>query len=129
MAITTRKVRNPKVNGVYQVSDVDLRINSRNPKQHNVIVTSINKKNKTCRVKTVTSLEDEKDGKYFFRNRQLDNVRDGNILVIPKPQLGTKRLSGINHNGITVGLDKLHYKEPGDNTRFPNRYHNLIHKK
>lgn len=129
MAITTKKVKNPKVNGVYQVSDVDLKINPKNPKKHTVIITSINKKNKTCRVKTVTSLEDKKDGKYLFRNNQLDNVRNGNILVIPKTQLGTKKLSGINHNGITVRLDKLYYKEPGDNTRFPKRYHSLIHKK
>lgn len=129
MAITTSKVRNPKVNGVYQVSDVDLRINSRFSDKHTVIVTSINKKNKTCRVKTVTSLEDKKDGRYVFRNSQLENVKDGKVLVIPKTQFKTKKLSGINHIGITVGLDKLHYKEPGDNTRFPNRYHNLIHKK
>lgn len=45
MAITTSIVRKPKVNGVYQVSDEDLRITSNNPDgQHDVIITSIDKK-------------------------------------------------------------------------------------
>ena len=129
MAITTSKVYNPKVNGVYQVSDVDLKINLKNPKQHNVIVTSINKKRGTCTVKTITSLEDRKEGKYFFRNGQLDAVKKGDILVISKAQLRTNKLSGINHKRITIKIDKLHYKEPNDLTRFPNRYHDLIHRK
>lgn len=129
MAITTKKVKNPKVNGVYQVSDKDLKINKNNPKQHNVIVMSINKKRGTCNVKTITSLEDHSDGKDYFRNGQLYNVRNGNILVVPKNQLMSKKLSGINHKIISIKLDKLHYKETKDKTRFPNRYYKLIHRK
>lgn len=129
MAITTKKVKNPKVNGVYQVSDKDLRINTKNPKQHDVIVTSINKKRVTCNVKTITSLEDHRNGKYYFRNGQLSNVKDGSILVIPKNQLNSHKLSGIYHKTITIKLDKLHYKEPGDKTRFPTRYKKLISRK
>ena len=129
MAITTKKVKNPKINGIYQVNDLDLKINVNNPKQHNVIVTSINKKRGICNVKTITSLEDRKKGKFYFRDGQLFNVRNGNILVIPKNQLGTKKLSGVNHQIITIKIDKLYYKEPNDKTRYPNRYHNLIHRK
>lgn len=129
MAIRTKKVKNPKVNGVYQVSDKDLKININNPKQHNVIVMSINKKRGICNVKTITSLEDRKHGKFHFRNAQLYDVRNGNILVIPKNQLMSKKLSGINHNIITIKIDKLHYKKPGDKTKFPNRYKKLISRK
>ena len=129
MAITTNKVDKPKVNGVYQAYDVDLKINLNNPLQHNVIITSINKKRKSARVKTITSLEKKVGNQYRFKNRKLSDVKRGNILVIPRSQLKSKYLSGINHNGITISLNKLYYKEPNDRTCFPNRYHKLIHRK
>lgn len=130
MAITTRIVTNPKVNGVYQVSDRDLRINGNNPNsQHNVIVTSIDKKRKIARVKTITSLEKRDNGRYRFKNNKLYDVRNGNILVIPKNQLKSSRLSGINHNSKVVKLDKIHYKNDNDRTIFPKRYIKLIHRK
>lgn len=138
MAITTNKVLHPKVNGVYQAHDTDLKIHLDNPTQHDVIVTSINKKKNTARVKTITSLETtivKDDGKgnktrrRVFTNSKLRDVRIGNILPIPKRQLHSKHYSGINHNGITISLNKLYYKEPNDRTKFPNRYADLIHRK
>lgn len=130
MAITTKVVRNPKVNGVYQASDKDLRINGNNPNsQHNVIITSIDKKRKTARVKTITSLETRRNGVWYFKNYKLYDVRNGNILIIPKSQLKSSRLSGINHNSKVISLKKLHYKQPNDRTKYPNRYNDLIHKK
>ena len=129
MAITTKKVKKPKINGVYQAYDKDLKINLNNPKQHNVIVLSINDKTNTARVKTITSLERKKVGKWFFKNGKLDDVKDGNILVIPKKIFRTKKLSGINHDIITISLNKLYYKEQTDNTYVPKRYINLIRRK
>ena len=130
MAITTNVVRKPKVNGVYQVSDRDLRINGNNPNsQHNVIVTSIDKKRKTARVKTITSLEERRNGLWYFKNHKLFDVRNGRILIVPRNQLKSSRLSGINHNSKIVPLSKLHYKHPNDRTRYPKRYDSLIHRK
>lgn len=130
MAITTKVVTNPKVDGVYQVSDVDLKIKTNKlDSQHNVIITSIDKKRKTARVKTITSLEERKNGAWYFKNRKLYDVRNGNIIVIPKNQLNSSRLSGINHNSKVVPLSKIHYKFPNDKTIFPKRYKSLIHKK
>lgn len=129
MPITTSIVRRPKVNGVYQAYDVDLRINLNNPSQHDVIVTSIDKKRKTARVKTITSLEKRNNGQYRFKNNKLYDVRNGKILVVPRNQLKSSRLSGINHNSKIISLSKLHYKEPNDRTIFPKRYSKLIHKK
>ena len=85
-------------------------------------------KNKV-KVKTITSLESRKNKTWLFKNKKLKDVKNGNIIVIPKVSFKTKVLSGINHNEIEIDIDKLHYKEPGDKTMFPNRYHNLIHKK
>lgn len=130
MAITTSIVRKPKVNGVYQVSDEDLRIISNNPDcQHDVIITSIDKKRKRARVKTITSLERIKNNNWYFKNGKLNSVKNGNILPIPINQLRSRHYSGINHNAKIVPLNKIHYKEAYDRTRFPKRYHNLIHRK
>lgn len=130
MAITTPIVKKPKVNGVYQVSDKDLKINSSNPNsQHNVIITSINKKRKTARVKTITSLEKRIGNQYKFKNYKLNDVKKGNVIIVPRNQINTKLLSGINHNSKVVSLNKLHYKQPNDRTKFPKRYSGLIHKK
>lgn len=130
MDITTNVVRRPKVNGIYQVSDKDLKINGNNPNtQHNVIVISIDEKRKIARVKTITSLEGRRKGLWYFKNHKLFDVRNGWILIIPRNQLKSSRLSGINHNIKIVSLNKLHYKQPNDKTRYPKRYHELIHRK
>lgn len=129
MAITTQKVKKPKINGVYQAYDKDLKINLNNPNQHNVIVLSINNKTNTARVKTITSLEKRYKKKMVFKNNKLNDVRNGNILVIPKKVFRTKKLSGVNHSIKKISLDKLYYKEPGDNTFISKRYVDLINKK
>ena len=128
--IKTPIVNKPKVNGVYQASDADLKIHTCDAnEQHNVIVVSINKKRKTARVKTITSLEKRINNEYKFKNHKLSDVKNGNILLIPRTQMRSKLLSGINHHGITISLNKLHYKDPGDRTRFPMRYQKLIRRK
>ncbi|MGM9858935.1 MAG: hypothetical protein ACI311_06795 [Bacilli bacterium] len=127
--IKTPVAKKVKVNGVYQVHNDDLKILTSHGYKHDVIVTSINKKRKTARVKTITSLERRKNNKWFFTSGKLDDVRSGKILLIPINQFKTKHLSGINHNSKVVPLEKIHYKEINDKTKFPNRYKFLIHKK
>ena len=127
--IKTPVVKRVKINGVYQVHNDDLKISTNHGYKHDVIVTSINKKRKSARVKTITSLERRHKNKWFFTNGKLDDVRNGSILLIPKVQLKSAHLSGINHKSITVPLKKIHYKENNDHTIFPNRYKNLIHNK
>lgn len=130
MAITTKVVDHPKINGVYQVSDKDLKINGNNPDtQHDVVITSINRKRGTARVKTITSLEKRNRSSWAFKNHKLEDVRNGDILIIPKNKLRSRVLSGINHNSIEVSLKKIHYKEPYDRTMVPNRYKGLVKRK
>ncbi len=127
--ITTKVVKNVKVNGVYQVSNSDLKIITNHGTKHDVIVCSVNKKRKTARVKTITSLETRKNGISYFINGKLKDVKNGDILLVPANQLHSSHLSGINHNAKVVPLNKIYYKEPKDKTRFPKRYADLIKRK
>lgn len=133
-SITTPVVKKVKVNGVYQVSNEDLHINTNHGFKHDVIVCSINEKRKTARVKTITSLERniiDSQGikRKTFNNSKLNEVRSGNILPIPRKQLKSRHYSGINHNAKIVPLKKIHYKNANDRTIFPKRYANLIKRK
>ena len=128
-SITTDVVKNVKVNGVYQALNDDLKIKTNHGVKHDIIVCSINRKRKTARVKTITSLESQKNGKWRFINGKLNDVKKGNILLIPNTQLHSSHLSGINHSTKIIPLNKIHYKEKGDSTRFPKRYAKLIHRK
>ena len=67
-SITTDVVKNVKVNGVYQASNDDLKIKTNHGVKHDIIVCSINKKRKTARVKTITSLEVRKNDRWHFIN-------------------------------------------------------------
>ena len=80
-------------------------------------------------MKTITSLEVRKNDRWHFINGKLNDVKKGNILLIPNTQLHSFHLSGINHNTKIIPLNKIHYKEKGDSTRFPRRYAKLIHRK
>ncbi len=119
-----------KVNGIYQVYDKDLKINKvNNGDSHDIVVCSINKKNKTARIKTITSLEYKRNNNYLFKNYKLDYVKNGSILPIPKSFLKSKFFSGIDHRIKIVSLSKIFYKNSNDKTIFPKRYKNLIHRK
>ena len=127
--ISTPVVDKVKVNGIYQASNIDLGISTTHGTKHDIVICSIDKKRKKARVKTITSLEKRNRNEWRFINGKLDNVRNGSLLVIPRNQLRTSHLSGIYHNAKIVPLNKIHYKEAYDRTRFPKRYHNLIHRK
>lgn len=128
-------VKKPKVNAVYSVSNNDLGIVTIHGVDHNVVVTSINKKRGIAYVKTITSLEnrvfDKYSKKYVYKfiNKKLTDVRNGNILVVPKNVMRTQHLSGIVHDIKIVPLSKLNYKHSNDTTVFPNRYKQLIKRK
>ena len=125
-------VNKPKVNGVYFAFDNHLKVgNCSSTDGHVVIVTSINKKNNTARVKTVTSLEDydSRSRRWRYRLGRIDDVKNGNILPIPIREFGTRKFSGVDHNTRTVKLNQLHYKSSTNHTRFPKRYEKLIHRK
>lgn len=122
---------NPKVNGIYYVFNDKMKIYSDNGKRilhggHNVIVTSINRKNNTARVKTITSLV-EKNNDKKFNNKRFEDVENGTILVLPKNILNSKVLSGINHNTQVVKISDIKSSDRG--FKYPQRYSKLIHRK
>ena len=118
-------------NKIYRADANDLGLTNTN-KPHDVIVVSVNKRAKKCKVKTITSLEkditDQQGNKRkVFMNHKLDDVRDGNILVIPQKLINTQHLSGINHKELTIKTNKMYLSTTG--TKFPRRYKHLINKK
>ena len=98
--------RHIKKNEIYYASNEDLKIRDSQgniiPGGHNVIVTSVNNKKGTCRVKTITSLEEKVNGQWKFKQNKLRDVREGKILVVPKNQIRTHHLSGINHSSKSL---------------------------
>lgn len=106
-------VKNPKVNGVYFAYDNDLKIANNSPTSgHTIIVTSINKKRKTARVKTITTLGEysKKKKKWIYNFDKIDEVRKGNILAIPYKKLKAKNFSGVHHNSRTIKLNQIYHK-------------------
>lgn len=122
---------NPKVNEIYYVSNADLKIkNSKGaaiPGGHNVIVTSVDTKRKTCRVKTITSLEHKTTDGYRYDFQALNQAKAGKILPIPIKELNSKHYSGITQNPITIKISNLNKSRIG--MKYPKKYDKLIHKK
>ena len=112
-----------KPNKIFRASANDLKIKN-TTKPHDVIVLSVNKKYKTARVKTITSLEFEDNGKFRFDNEKLDKVRSGEIVVVPKKELNTHKLCGINNNVKTIKVEKLYTSTTG--SKFPKRFKDVI---
>ena len=115
-------------NKIYRADAHDLGLTN-TTKPHDVIVVAVNKRKRTCKVKTITSLEKTIIDKYgnrkkTFMNHKLDDVRDGKILVIPKKEINTHHLSGVHNDVITIKMNKLYLSTTG--TKFPRRFKNLI---
>ena len=118
-------------NKIYRADANDLGLTHTN-KLHDVIVVSVNKRKKKCKVKTIIFLEKDIIDQYgnkrkVFMNHKLDDVRDGNLLVIPQKLINTHHLSGINHKELTIKKNKMYLSTTG--TKFPRRYKHLINKK
>lgn len=114
-------------NKIYHADDKDLGIRNKKSNSHDVIVVSVNKRNKTCKVKTITSLETKNNKKRAFKNSKLKDVRIGKITVIPRTELNTKVLSGVNNSILTIKTNKLYYSK--SNLVFPRRYKHIINSK
>lgn len=112
-------------NKIYRADANDLGLTN-TQKPHDVIVISVNKRSKKCKVKTITSLERPINGRMQFINRKLDDVRDGKIIPIPVKDINTHHLSGVNNDVKTIKINKLYLSNTG--TKFPRRYKYLINK-
>lgn len=110
-------------NRVYRADAKDLCLKNTN-KPHDIIVISINKRSNKCKVKTIV-----KNGvsKQVFINNKLDDVRDGKIIVIPKKDINTNHLSGVNKKVLTIKTNKMYLNTKG--VKFPRRYKYIINKK
>ena len=92
-------------NKIYRADANDLGLTN-TQKSHDVIVISVNKRSKKCKVKTITSLERPINGRMQFINRKLDDVRDGKIIPIPVKDINTHHLSGVNNDVKTIKINK-----------------------
>ena len=127
-----RKVNKVRLHGCYYVTDVDLGIDSE-VGGHDVFVIKFSKDRKRVKVKTVTSIERnglENGQRVFKKNKKHINypeaIHNGLIIVIPKTDLQTERLSGINNKGIWVNKCKL--LKSKYTLKYPKRYHSIIGK-
>ena len=99
------------LNQAYYVSNKKLKLSDNVP-GHQVLVTKISKNKKKVKVKTLTSLESpSKPGeKRKFKSTKRDLVEDlheGRIIVIPKKDLNTPKLTGIFTKGIWINAKDL----------------------
>lgn len=98
---------------VFRAKDKDLGLSKNKYLSHDVLLVSRNKKTNYCYVKTVSSLEKEKNGKLRFKLDKLDEIRKGEIIVIPKNQINTQVLSGVYYKPIRIHYSKLYKSKTG----------------
>lgn len=110
-------------NKIYRADAIDLGLTNTN-KPHDVIVISVNKRRKKCKVKTITSLERMINGKMRFLHSKLDDLRSGRIIAIPIKDINTNHLSGVNNDILTIKTNKMYLSTTG--TKFPRRYKYII---
>lgn len=123
-------MRKINLNSAYYVSNEKLNLNDDVP-GHQVIVTRLSRNRKKAEVKTLTSLESpSKPGeKRKFKSTKKDLVEDlheGRIIVVPKKDLNTPKLTGIFTKGIWIDTKDL--QENRYPTKISKRYKKLIKK-
>ena len=121
-----------RLHGCYFVKDKDLGIVTETF-GHDVFVIRISKNKKRVKVKTITSIEKnglENGQRVFKKNKKhinyLEAIHNGTIIVMPKTDLQTERLSGVNNNGIWISVNKL--LKSKYSLKYPNRYNGIIGK-
>ena len=122
----------PKKDEIYYVSDKDLKINRRSKGfGHRVIITRVNKRTKKVTVKTITSLEryNSNSNSYELDNSKLDDLKNGNLVPIPKHMINSSHYSGINHREIEISFESLKEQKFKPFMIYPKRYKHLINKK
>ena len=121
-----------RLHGCYYVKDIDLGLETETF-GHDVFVVRFSKNKKRVKVKTITSIErngTENGNRVFKKNKKSINyvelIHKGDIIVIPKNDMNTERLSGIYNKGIWVDKSKLMTSKY--NIKYPKRYDNIIGK-
>ena len=118
--------------GCYFAKDKDLGIDSETF-GHDIFVIKFSKDRKRVKVKTITSIERnglENSQRVFKKNKKHINypeaIYNGEIIVMPKKDLNTQRLSGVNNKGIWISKSKL--LESKYKVKYPTRYDKIIGK-
>lgn len=126
------KPKRVRIHGCYYVEDQDLGIDT-GTYGHDVFVIAFSKDKKKVKVKTITSIErkGKENGLRVFKknkknNNYVEQIYDGEVVVMSKRDLCTDRLSGVNNNGIWISKKKL-YKSKY-NLKYPKRYEQIIGK-
>ena len=118
---------------IYRADGNDLNIRTKNGKKikrpHDVIIMSYNKRSKKAKVKVITSLTRKKKNRneHQFNQSKLSDITYGNIIPIPKHEIGTHHLSGVHQTEKTIKISKLYQSTTG--TFYPRRFHHIISKK
>ena len=118
-------------NKTYYVKNSDLGLDTKVP-GHEVLISKISRDKKRVYVQTITSLEGQpsKDGTRSLKSSRkniIEEIHNGDIIVIPKEYLKTPKLSGVYKQGIWVDIDKL---QPSKfNTQYPKIYRKILNKK
>ena len=115
----------PAKRQIVWVSNKDLGIDR--PGGHSCVVTRVNRKSRTARVKTITSLEHYSGGKRYWDDHSLNQARKGELLPIPKDALRSHHYSGIDHRAKTVRWVDI--RQNTKSYRYPMRYDKLIMRK
>ena len=115
---------------VYYVKNKDLGFEDSVP-GHEIILVKRSKNKSRVKVKTITSIEgNHKPGqKRRLKNSNKDIIElvyEGEIIVIPKKDLNTPKLSGVFKKGIWIESNKL--MESKYDTRISKRYIKIIGK-
>lgn len=92
-------------NFFYRCNNKDLGIKF--PGSHEVKVVWNNIKYDFCRVKTITSLEHKRNGRYYYDFDALKKCRTGVITPYPIKTLKTEHWSGIDNRSILVKKEFL----------------------
>ncbi|MCR5461858.1 MAG: hypothetical protein K6E87_02205 [bacterium] len=114
---------------IYKLKDYHWNKDAEGTKRfHLVIVSAYNKRSKNCWVRTITSLDkfNKKTNKYEFVNDKIDEVRSGEIIVVPNKDVNSDILTGIYRRPIKVKFRNLEATDK--KLIYPKKYHNIIKK-
>jgi len=95
-------------------------------KGHSIIVLS--KKGSKCRVRTLTSMEHEKDGRLRFSFKALNQAKNGDVLPIPKREINSPHYSGVYMGNIKT-VDSSDIRPDYLRLKVPRLYLRLIHRR
>ena len=97
---------------------------------HDVVVLNHDRKNKKCRVKTITSLEHYDRNRHCYRYdyEALKRAKNGGIFPLNKNVLGNEHWSGIDSREKIVSTSDLNIKRHSEKDSLPYKYLKIIYK-